>query len=76
MSRPDNFLQVCPYKSSLVLFIYIKQGKFRQENTVTGKREVLRERGGQLFVVWPGEWSTSARLLTNSDRRDVLAKIA
>jgi hypothetical protein len=53
-STSENF----PYDADTVPYILIKGGKIAWANKQPGKLALLRERGGKILAVWPGQWSS------------------
>jgi len=47
-----------PYGSNLVLFILFKSASLSYAKSRQDKLNVLRERGGKILAVWPGQWSS------------------
>lgn len=64
-------------KSRLVLLIGSIPGQGTvQAWTVGDKRAILRDGVGPVLVVWPGEWSSSARkAVTQADRDRLLSQL-
>src|SRR5580698_1633246 len=53
-STSGNF----PYDADTVPYILIKGGKIAWASKQSGKLALLRERGGKILAVWPGQWSS------------------
>jgi hypothetical protein len=69
----DNWIDVCPWQSRRVLLILrLGSGDVYQASSKPAKRELLREKGGLLMVVWPGEWSSTVRVIDPWHRARVL----
>jgi hypothetical protein len=47
-----------PYGADTVPYILIKGGKITWANSPAGKLALLKERGGKILAVWPGQWSS------------------
>lgn len=65
-----DWIDVAPWRSRLLLLIWCDgRGQDWQEARTLGeKRALLARTDGTLLAVWPGEWSTTARLLTSEQR--------
>ena len=64
-------MQIAPWKSRHVLLIAgsVAEG-WEYANTVGDKRLMLST-GGPLIAVWPGQWSTTARIFGPGDHKAV-----
>lgn len=71
-----DWVDVCPWRSRLVLLVLVKGGEVSQASSLSDKRQLLDTRGGTLVAVWPGQWSSTARIITAADRRIVRAVLA
>jgi hypothetical protein len=47
-----------PYGADTVPCILIKGGKITWANNRAGKLALLKERGGKILAIWPGQWSS------------------
>jgi hypothetical protein len=74
----ENFRQTTasdgfPYTAKTVPFIMIKGGKAIWAKDASSKLAMLRERGGKILAVWPGQYSTD--VFEIDDRRVALAAL-
>lgn len=65
----ENF----PYEANTVPFIMVKGGKVTWAGRKAGKIAMLKERGGKILAVWPGEWSSD--VFEINDRVRALAEL-
>lgn len=71
-----DWIDVCPWRSRLVLLLLEDGSLLRQATTLTDKRMALGYNGGNLYAFWPGQWSSSVRLIEQSDREKVLRALS
>jgi hypothetical protein len=59
-----DWLAIAPWKSRLLLLIDVDT--MTQAVTIGDKREMLRT-GGRIVAIWPGQWSSSARVVVGQE---------
>lgn len=75
-----DWIDIAPWKSKLVMLMFVPDDEYALDysaaNTVADKRLLLAGSDkGTVMAVWPGRWSTTARIITERDVPEVLARL-
>lgn len=68
-----DWLDIAPWRSPLLLLVLNHpEGHIVQAFRLNDKRALLTQ-PGTIVAVWPGQWRTTCRVLTDDDRESVAA---
>lgn len=71
-----DWVEVAPWKARTLLILHVSaDGDVSYATTVAGKRAILALPGGLLVAVWPGQWSSTARIITSLDALEVAGRL-
>ena len=76
-----DWIDVAPWKGRGLLLMFIPDDEYSMDMSyaisVTEKREVVGKSDmGTIVAVWPGQWSTSARVVAKSEVESLRARLS
>ena len=75
MDPLGDWIDVAPWRCRRLLILRVMGNEIDQAATLGDKRKLVTEAAGTLIAVWPGEWSTSARVFAPGDTAKVVERL-